>query len=340
MGADIADGDVCRALAMSGGGNNGAWEVGVIYGLVNNGDPKDFEYDVVSGVSAGAMSTLVFAGWEKGTEKELAQWGSDLWKNMKTSDIWIDWPLGKVSGATIMPGLLDDSPLYHMLEGIVKEFTEFKRRIVIAAVDVGTGEYTQFTNDNIELYELPHAAVSSASIPGAFPHHIWRMGNFMDGGTTYNINMEGAIQGCKDLGYKESQIVIDVMICGTPESLSAEDKSGNSLDNFLRRHDLRKYWLDMDSTATSIYGHPEVDVRYVIKQSGAPFSGKDELNFAGDFTWSAQLNGREDGENAIKGTHGANVKEFINEWHADETVRASYPRVGDYVHSRATEAYA
>merc|ERR1712032_1041872 len=149
---------------------------------------------------------------------------------------------------------------------------------------------------NIELYELPHAAVSSASIPGAFPHHIWRMGNFMDGGTTYNINMEGAIQGCKDLGYKESQIVIDVMICGTPESLSAEEKSGNSLDNFLRRHDLRKYWLDMDSTATSIYGHPEVDVRY--------------------------------------------VKEFINEWHADETVRASYHRVGDYVHSRATEAYA
>jgi len=34
--------DVCRALVLSGGGSNGAWETGVIYGFINNGNPSDF----------------------------------------------------------------------------------------------------------------------------------------------------------------------------------------------------------------------------------------------------------------------------------------------------------
>mmetsp|Transcript_7391 Transcript_7391/g.8917 ORF Transcript_7391/g.8917 Transcript_7391/m.8917 type:complete len:215 (+) Transcript_7391:1-645(+) len=203
MGA-LAKDDVCRAVVMSGGGNNGAWEVGVFYGLVNNGDPKDFAYDVVSGVSAGAMNTAVFAGWEPGKELELAQWGSDTWKNLHTSDIWVEWPLGVASGALLMPGAVDNGPLLHFLQEIVSTFDGVKRRFVMGSVNVDTTEYVQFTQDNIELWEIPDAAVSSASIPFVFPHHDWRMGNFMDGGTVYNVNLEGAIQSCVEAGFEES----------------------------------------------------------------------------------------------------------------------------------------
>ena len=35
----------CYALVLSGGGTNGAWEAGVIWGLMNYGDPTNFEYD-------------------------------------------------------------------------------------------------------------------------------------------------------------------------------------------------------------------------------------------------------------------------------------------------------
>ena len=71
--------DKCTALALSGGGNNGSWEVGVFWGMVNYGDAEDFKFDVMTGVSAGAINTGVMSGWEIGTEKELADWGSDLW---------------------------------------------------------------------------------------------------------------------------------------------------------------------------------------------------------------------------------------------------------------------
>lgn len=82
------DEDVCRALVMSGGGNNGAWEMGVLFGMVNNGDPADFTFDVLTGVSAGSMNAGGMAGWPIGKEVEMAQWMSEMWNNLKTRDVW------------------------------------------------------------------------------------------------------------------------------------------------------------------------------------------------------------------------------------------------------------
>ena len=52
----------CRALALSGGGAKGAYEAGVLHGFYHNMFEKDiFYYDVVTGVSAGAINTLALA---------------------------------------------------------------------------------------------------------------------------------------------------------------------------------------------------------------------------------------------------------------------------------------
>ena len=44
---------ICRALVLSGGGSNGAWEAGVLWGLTHYGNPEDFAYDWISGISLG-----------------------------------------------------------------------------------------------------------------------------------------------------------------------------------------------------------------------------------------------------------------------------------------------
>lgn len=58
----------CNALVLSGGANNGAWEAGVLWGLVNYGDPADFQWDVVTGVSAGAINTGLIVMYPPGEE--------------------------------------------------------------------------------------------------------------------------------------------------------------------------------------------------------------------------------------------------------------------------------
>jgi len=54
----------CKALVMSGGANNGAWEIGVLWGLAHYGNPEDYYWDVISGISAGAINASGTAGWK------------------------------------------------------------------------------------------------------------------------------------------------------------------------------------------------------------------------------------------------------------------------------------
>ena len=89
--ASAAD-DKCRALVMSGGANNGAWEAGVVWGLLHYGEPTDYAYDVITGVSAGALNTGMFATWEKGDEYNMSEAISNSWASIHSNDeIFTTW---------------------------------------------------------------------------------------------------------------------------------------------------------------------------------------------------------------------------------------------------------
>ena len=74
-----ASADSCKALALSGGGSNGAWEVGVVWGFLHYGNADDFKWDVVTGVSAGSINTLALAAYEVGDELNASEWMTSLW---------------------------------------------------------------------------------------------------------------------------------------------------------------------------------------------------------------------------------------------------------------------
>ena len=123
--ANAATQDTCRALVLSGGGSNGAWEAGVVYGFANYGNPSDFEWDVISGVSAGSINALAISVQPIGQEKSMSQWLSDLWRNLKTSDIYVDWGYGgKARGLTMEGGIYNNAPLLSFLQNIVAGFSE------------------------------------------------------------------------------------------------------------------------------------------------------------------------------------------------------------------------
>ena len=186
--------DHCTALVLSGGGANGAWEMGVLWGLLNYGNPDDFRYDVVSGISAGSINTLLLASTEIGDEKAAAQMGSDLLKNLKTSDVWQNWTLSIVEGLTMKGGLLDNSPLLAFMENIASTFKGYGRRVSIGAANVNTGELHIFDQTNTSITDLARAAFASSSIPGVFPPYEWDgIGVFMDGGTINNVNILSAV---------------------------------------------------------------------------------------------------------------------------------------------------
>ena len=69
----------CYSLSMSGGGNNGAWEAGVIWGLAHYGPEENYYWDVVSGVSAGSINTAYMSVYAPEDVKQMSEEMSMLW---------------------------------------------------------------------------------------------------------------------------------------------------------------------------------------------------------------------------------------------------------------------
>jgi len=195
-----ADQDVCRALAMSGGANNGAWEIGVLWGFINYGNAADFDYDVYTGVSVGALNASLLALFDYGDGQEMIQTISDIWRGLVNSDVWVNWPLSPVAGLFRQQGLLDNRPLLNFMNDTMSAYDQFYKRVTVSAMNIETGKVMMFNNDNTPVEDFYQAAFSATCIPGLFPSYQWE--NFQGSGETKlfndnfmigNVNVESAI---------------------------------------------------------------------------------------------------------------------------------------------------
>lgn len=61
--------------------------------------------------------------------------------------------------------------------------------------------------------DFPQAAISSGSIPGAFPPQHF-MGYYLyDGGTVWNANVDSAVRQCMEIVDDYSKISLDILVC-------------------------------------------------------------------------------------------------------------------------------
>lgn len=72
-------------------------------------------------------------------------------------------------------------------------------------------------------------------------------------------------------------------------------------------------------------------LRYYVTPSAALPGGLSLLNFDNEtVTWPSQMQGRLDGENAVKDGEGMMQAHFI-EYQNNATMRAQYPKVSDFI---------
>ena len=106
----------------------------------------------------------------------------------------------------------------------------------------------------------------------------------MDGMAVYNTNAESAIDRCLDgIVDDESQIIVDVFICGT-EVAPTESETEKSWGNYFQGRSLRKFAQSGNQLAYTMRSHPKVQFRYIVDQQNG-YSGPDEITFDGSFTW-------------------------------------------------------
>ena len=160
-------------LAISGGGDNGAFGAGLLIGWSDAGTRPDF--DLVTGVSAGALSApLVYLGRSRNAELR------DVFTNYGRDDIYDPGIVTPLLGA----GLVDSSPLEKLIAKYVDERflldianeRQKGRILLIGTTNLDAQRPVLWDMGRIALSRHPQALnlfrkvlLASASIPGAFP---------------------------------------------------------------------------------------------------------------------------------------------------------------------------
>lgn len=292
----------CRALALSGGGDKAAYEVGVFQGLVDNLPPEEVAYDVVTGISAGSTITAALAVHNKGDEVAAASLMQQVIRDLNQSAIYVNWPGGVIDGFFNHQSLFDSTPLRNLFTKVVGPLPLATNRVVcMGATSVVDGKlHALCDHDSVE--HVINATLASSAIPGVFIPQSFDDNTFIDGGVLVNVDVLTAVKKCVELGFDPADVIVDVVECGhsqtQPPAPTKPVDQMRTLDFLLRASSLRSFQSAQRDLTNARDAFPETTFRYVIAPSvSIPGSGID-FN-ATEMHWMVEL-GEQDAANAIK----------------------------------------
>ncbi len=172
------------AFVLSGGGNLGAIQAGMLRSLLRNGIRPDF----IVGTSVGSLNGAWLAS--RGVDADIEEL-VDIWVRMKRSDVF---PTDFVGGFRAFVGqrdhLVPASGLRRLLrrELDVTTFAELLIPLHVVASDITTGHDVLLSEGS-----LIDAVCASAAIPGVFPHVTIDGRRLVDGGVVNNCPISHAI---------------------------------------------------------------------------------------------------------------------------------------------------
>jgi NTE family protein len=188
-----------RALVLPGGGGRGAYQVGVIKALRQEG----LDFDLAFGTSIGGINAAIYA---QGDQTRL----EELWCHIKSKDVFA-LPSAHQIGRLVLGhklGLLDNAGLEEILrrEISLQKLKASKTKVGWCTTDLCSLQTKLITIDEImSTNELIDVLMATSAIPMAFPpRHIHGKGLWIDGGLVRNTPMETAIH----LGADEIYMVL------------------------------------------------------------------------------------------------------------------------------------
>ncbi len=223
-----------RALVMSGGGSNGAFQLGAVDYLVNQ---KGLDFQVIAGVSTGSLNATVLAQAGPGELKEYVRRLGEVWFGIHSDDdIYKKSPLQRIAkifalvvlaarNSLFLPG-----PLEKKLETQVnpEKLRRSGRELRVGGVSLESGEYRSVkgTDPAIRRWTL-----ASSSIPLMFPPVKIGDQSSVDGGVKNITPLKDTMAALRDLPRPGDQAEDEVwVILASPLRVTrAESDWGSSL---------------------------------------------------------------------------------------------------------------
>lgn len=268
----------CRALALEGGGSRGAYQVGAMIGLTEALPGADIEWNVVTGISTGALNSAGVSHFPMGQEKEMAEFMKGVWLGLNgSSSVYENWNLlGPAYGILFEPGMFSTSPLHTTLQSLVSHPP--LRNITVGATDLNTGRFLTF-NESLGL-GIIEAVMCSAAPPLFFPPQNFQKSIWADGGCVINLDVFSAIERCMEVVPKEEQIIVDMIFCSGAH-MEKVDVGGKwtTVEVMRRVATVKNYDSAMWFVYNAMNAYPNVNYRYIIVPSKTMPGGAVPLDF-------------------------------------------------------------
>lgn len=172
------------AFVLSGGGNRGACQVGMLRALAERG----VRPDLIVGSSIGAVNAAFYAGLPTVEGTYLA---AELWRTITTNDVF---PRGRFNGAW---RYVERRPSVYPIEGLAKVVGGFLRFDQMEEAKVPLTVVATRFSDGVEtwLSEGPAltSILASAALPGVFPAVEHEGARYIDGGVLDNAPLSVAL---------------------------------------------------------------------------------------------------------------------------------------------------
>lgn len=194
-----------RALVLSGGGVKGAWQAGALSFILGE---MGLRYDIICGVSAGAINAAYLAQFTKEAQGTAGEKLESMWGALDTQTVYKRWRFWGRFAALWKPSVYDSSPLWAFLEKHLDRASIQNSgiKLCIGAVEMRTGAYVAFRESDERIVQ---SVMCSSAFPGVL--RPYEMGDtfYTDGGVRNITPMADPIT----MGANE----IDVLVTSPPD---------------------------------------------------------------------------------------------------------------------------
>lgn len=245
-----------RSLVLSGGGAKGAYQAGVLTVLLGE---EGNRYDIVCGISVGALNGALVAMYKPGEELDAAGRLLELWGSIRGAEsIYRARTFGKLA-ALWRPSVYDTAPLRALIKKHldVGKLRASGKKLAVGAVSLTSGRYQLFSGEDADIVE---GVMASSAFPGMFEPVAIRNELWTDGGVREVTPLGAAI----DLGATD----VDVVLCSPAGVSRGFDKTPNVLQVAERTVDIMSEEIvDNDLKLCAAYnsskGRRQVRVRVI-----------------------------------------------------------------------------
>lgn len=180
-----------RALVLSGGGANGAYQVGAINYLLGK---RRQHFQVITGTSVGALNGAYLAMYPEGHETMAAHGLRRLWSKIEGNrSVYRDWPVWGKLAALWRSSVYSTEPL----QALVRQHLDVSRvrasgkELRVVAVELHTGELTYWSEADDDLIT---GVLASCAFPVMFEPIPSGFALYTDGGVREVAPLRAAIK--------------------------------------------------------------------------------------------------------------------------------------------------